>query len=567
MRENENRPLNPSAYTTPASVFNTLAVDIDSENVKTDDFNELPLRTIKIPANELLKLDPIVSSDSIKSQAAAASAAAAGSTASQPTAEENNKNFTNPGVADRYPVNLESMPNLENPPAYPIPCEIINALTQQTHSVDPMYKVIKKTNDEPICGGHDVPILYQTQSSSYPYGMSPQQNLILTQQQIQNIPQNQQLNNNFLFSPNSHQQFISSNLMFTQNPQNLPPQPDSQKSRSLERNQTNLNFGSRMSSLERVQNSVKQVRSNSLTRQLSAGQENYVIQARSSSFERGNTQQYPGGGCRTNSLERNQQQPNPSGRGGSLERNQSISSTYDLMKSRGYRGGSLERNHQGMPTNVRAGSLERNPPQYVFRSQMKPAEPEPFQEEIYDFGGANVKSCASIALSKSISKGMLPPDTILPHQLPPPVSSSGQNSPLPTGYYHHSYPLSPQQQQHQHLQQQLQQQQHLQQQHQQQLPNYSQNMTYTQMYPRVWPVAGQKSWPPTQQQQQSMQQQQSPNILRNLPPMAQSSQQYTAQQQQMIQAMQKIQLPQNSQQQIAVQQILSPPNIVPMPQV
>lgn len=34
---------------------------------------------------------------------------------------------------------------------------------------------------------------------------------------------------------------------------------------------------------------------------------------------------------------------------------------------------------------------------------------EPIQEAIYDFGGANVKSCASIALSKSISKGLIPP--------------------------------------------------------------------------------------------------------------------------------------------------------------
>lgn len=41
---------------------------------------------------------------------------------------------------------------------------------------------------------------------------------------------------------------------------------------------------------------------------------------------------------------------------------------------------------------------------------------EPIQEAIYDFGGANVKSCASIALSKSISKGLIPPGTQLPHQ-------------------------------------------------------------------------------------------------------------------------------------------------------
>lgn len=38
------------------------------------------------------------------------------------------------------------------------------------------------------------------------------------------------------------------------------------------------------------------------------------------------------------------------------------------------------------------------------------------QDAIYDFGGANVKSCASIALSKSISKGLIPSGTVLPQQ-------------------------------------------------------------------------------------------------------------------------------------------------------
>lgn len=55
MRENEKRGLNPSAYTTPASIFNVLAVDIDqtTENKPADD---LPLKTSKIPAMELIPL-------------------------------------------------------------------------------------------------------------------------------------------------------------------------------------------------------------------------------------------------------------------------------------------------------------------------------------------------------------------------------------------------------------------------------------------------------------------------------------------------------------------------------
>lgn len=51
---------------------------------------------------------------------------------------------------------------------------------------------------------------------------------------------------------------------------------------------------------------------------------------------------------------------------------------------------------------VSANNYNSNP-----NKVMEPTEP--FQEAIYDFGGANVKSCASIALSKSISKGLIPP--------------------------------------------------------------------------------------------------------------------------------------------------------------
>ncbi|TMW52936.1 hypothetical protein DOY81_001969 [Sarcophaga bullata] len=54
MKENENRIINPAAYTTPASVFNTLAVDVDT--TKTIN-NDLALKTKKLPVSEFLKLD------------------------------------------------------------------------------------------------------------------------------------------------------------------------------------------------------------------------------------------------------------------------------------------------------------------------------------------------------------------------------------------------------------------------------------------------------------------------------------------------------------------------------
>lgn len=61
---------------------------------------------------------------------------------------------------------------------------------------------------------------------------------------------------------------------------------------------------------------------------------------------------------------------------------------------------------------------------------------EPFQEAIYDFGGANVKSCASIALSKSISKGLIPPGqwTYLSNQAQNPNLSLYQDNSKPSNF-------------------------------------------------------------------------------------------------------------------------------------
>ncbi|XP_017839124.1 focal adhesion kinase 1 isoform X1 [Drosophila busckii] len=53
MMENQKRGINPAAYTTPASVFNTLAVGIDAST------SDHLLKATKLPAAELLKLDPV----------------------------------------------------------------------------------------------------------------------------------------------------------------------------------------------------------------------------------------------------------------------------------------------------------------------------------------------------------------------------------------------------------------------------------------------------------------------------------------------------------------------------
>ncbi|KAH8389250.1 hypothetical protein KR200_006662, partial [Drosophila serrata] len=63
MMENQKRGINPAAYTTPASVFNTLAVGLD------DSKSNVSLKTTKLPAADMLKLDPIAESERLlKSQ-------------------------------------------------------------------------------------------------------------------------------------------------------------------------------------------------------------------------------------------------------------------------------------------------------------------------------------------------------------------------------------------------------------------------------------------------------------------------------------------------------------------
>ncbi|XP_073962975.1 protein tyrosine kinase 2 Fak isoform X2 [Choristoneura fumiferana] len=70
LRENQARALHPHAYNTPASVFNTVAVDFQTLpeddavdkiiNPKPDEIIDIPLQTAPIPAASLHKLDPIV---------------------------------------------------------------------------------------------------------------------------------------------------------------------------------------------------------------------------------------------------------------------------------------------------------------------------------------------------------------------------------------------------------------------------------------------------------------------------------------------------------------------------
>lgn len=88
-------------------------------------------------------------------------------------------------------------------------------------------------------------------------------------------------------------------------------------------------------------------------------------------------------------------------------------------------------NYRRMPTAVNnMMDTGFSTPAYQFNTNKIKETTEPIQEAIYDFGGANVKSCASIALNKSISKGLIPPGTKLPQQQWATASNIQQQNPI-----------------------------------------------------------------------------------------------------------------------------------------
>lgn len=348
MRENERRMVNPSSYTTPASVFNVLAVDFQGESTENKPVEETPLKTVQMPATDLI-----------------------------PLKQENSD------VVDSSQIDQSSF---------------------QTFSSDPP--------NPDILG--EAAVIYPAMS-----------------------------------------------------PTGLPPQVpvDNSKTRSLERNSGQNSVApsifARISSLERrqqIQDKNNQ-RSQSLIRQYSAGVQQAEMPAiRSASLERNQQTAYNFKAPYSNSLDKFQnsvpppppyiKSMTPTGpKGGSLERSQAIIMN-DLMKKyydqkaiaeaqKPRSGGSLERNSQYQQFLV----LQKQQLQQQLQAQQQQVQAqkrmqlqqhhlkqeELLEENIYDFGGVHVKSCASIALKKSIERGMLPPTAFRTFESPSP-SSSGPSS-------------------------------------------------------------------------------------------------------------------------------------------
>lgn len=324
MRENEKRGMNPSAYTTPASVFNVLAVEFDqtTENKPADD---IPLVTSKIPATELIPLQQ----DKI---------------------------------------------------------DLFEKCHPQSHVPNSQISGVDSEGE-----------------ASY-------------------LPMN---------SPG------------------LPPQPPDAKSKSLERNlnQSAVSAFARISSLERRQQQMPDYsmkaanRSQSLIRQYSAGLQQADNAMRSASLERNQQLPLSFKTSYSNNFEKFQNPPPPPYvrpvKGGSLERSQAIimndlmrkyydqKAVSDAQKPRS--GGSLERNvqyqqylmiqkqqlQQQLQAQQAQQAYQQAQAQHQAQVQQQQHPEEIIEENIYDFGGVHVKSCATIALKKSIERGMLPPSTMM----------------------------------------------------------------------------------------------------------------------------------------------------------
>lgn len=328
MRENEKRGLNPSAYTTPASVFNVLSVEFDQSTTENKPADDIPLKTSKIPAMDLIPLQQ-----------------------------------------DKLDIFEKCNPQ---PPS---------------HVPNPQF-----SGQEGDC------------ESSY---------LSMT-------------------SPSTA---------------GLPPQPPDSKSKSLERNvnQNSVSTFSRISSLERRQQQMPDYsmktnqRSQSLIRQFSAGIQQADNAMRSASLERNQQLPLSFKTSYSNNFEKPQIPPPPPYvrpvKGGSLERSQAIimndlmrkyydqKAVTDAQKPRS--GGSLERNvqyqqylmiqKQQLQQQLQAQQQQAQQQQQQAQQQQADAQrqDEIIEENIYDFGGVHVKSCATIALKKSIERGMLPPNVVM----------------------------------------------------------------------------------------------------------------------------------------------------------
>lgn len=288
MRENENRPLNPSAYSTPASVFNTLGVDIDIDASSTDpSLNEtplLPLRTVMLPASELLKLNPLIDDNSHLNT-------------NIPTNNTNPDNETTTFTAQRG----NSHENAHIPS-----CERVDARKDQIDLIERPYKLQRNLNisqDKLYSTNHPIHIRDSVQKSM-------------------NFDGNGQLSTYATRFGHVDQDVVH-------------PKPTRSNSLTKQFSPSNENM---YICSESTNTYMANIRSSSLERGTCSDIANQCFKLKA--LDSGNNKQ----GCAQNV----QYRTNNSFQGGSLERKQSIANSFNMAKQRNFPCGSLERNQQGI---------------------------------------------------------------------------------------------------------------------------------------------------------------------------------------------------------------------------
>lgn len=486
LRENQARPLDPQAYTTPASVFNTLSVDFketpdlkEAENMLLNPEPNVSLQTSSLAVKDLQHLDPVAQNQTPVSPNL------------MPIGEDNS-------------INVESITTISFPSD---PNNSISSTSSGTLSRDPMGFSMEKDEILKVIIGHkedagnmsqnltpqiqmtaslsscsDFSIGNFSQISSLPsdsrrssvnldqsiasnnsagvYSSKSglvQQNLnqfaMAQQMQQQNVTQNTSDGNNS--HSEGHDKTSTESVSQNSNQSGNPSSPrhfsnssdNSSRVRSLERNTHIHNFvfsqsnspesyGKRIGSLERnskimpgycdslgrkmsqgsVQKNLTQSHTGSLQRQFS-------VPGQVAAFQTHSSQQIPHPALLT---QREMLNPNQ------LGKQRELLNPNQLGKQQ-----QINMNYLGQ-SNLNA-SLAAS----VANTQKNRllAEP-PLIEEIYDFGGENVRSCASIAankagLNRSNQSGYF-------HQ-PNAVTQSYHTRPLQQGQYRTANPPNQQQ--------------------------------------------------------------------------------------------------------------------------
>lgn len=386
MRESEKRGVNPSAYTEKASVFNVLSVDFD-QTTENKQAEEIPFKTNKIPAMELDKLQ-------------------------KDTVEIFEKCHPNPHSMSNYTYPQVSGNEGEGESSY-LPMTSPSTAGLPPQPPDAKSKSLERNLSQNAVFSR-ISSLERRQQQISDYSMKTgQRSHSLIRQYSAGL---QQVDNAAMRSASlerNQQMPIQFKAPYSNSFEKTPPPPPyvrPVKGGSLERSQAiimndlmrkyydqkALNDAQKPRSGGSLERNVQyqqylMIQKQQLQQQLQAQQHQQQFQALQQQAQQQQQQQ----------LQAQQQQ--------------------QLQAQQQYQA--LQHQAQQQQQQQQLQALQQQ------QQQGQPQE-EIIEENIYDFGGCHVKSCATIALKKSIERGMLPPTTMIRSPVFDPASNppSGPSS-------------------------------------------------------------------------------------------------------------------------------------------